>query len=107
MLRCAFETNSLNCWERLRHAGADAGDPCSRGPVQLLCRALRVAPACYRRLELVPAQPNEPLLLCSGLISEDEEEWIRGNQSSFCAVAGGRCSARRTPGVLSHVGHRV
>ncbi len=54
-----MRTNGLVCWaeEWMR---ADARY--TTEPVQLLCRTLALAPACYRRFELAHAQPEE--LLC-------------------------------------------
>ena len=53
------EVNTLQCSAdvRLPGAGPVAQTLCGESALQLLCRALRLAPACYRRFELAAAQP--------------------------------------------------
>ncbi len=56
------ETNRVQCLAE-ENPLDDGPGPHARhttDPVQLLCRALRLAPACYRRLELVPDQSYMP-----------------------------------------------
>ncbi len=49
-----MEMYRLHCWAEVRssHAGRAYGRRCLTNPVHLLCRALRMAPSCYRRFEL-------------------------------------------------------
>jgi len=51
-----MQTNRLKCWAEvpIRADGRYVTEP-----VQLLCRALRLTPPCYRRFELTAAQPQE------------------------------------------------
>ena len=59
-----IRTNDLLCTavERLPdHVGPEAERPVTKDSAQLLCRALRLAPLCYRRVELMAAQLHEPL----------------------------------------------
>jgi len=60
-----IEANDLWCTTKqtLPHdAGPEAeARACTTDSVQLLCRALRLAPACYRRFELAVQQPHEPI----------------------------------------------
>jgi len=63
-----LETNALYCSaeEKLRRAGREAY--CPDEPTQLLCRAMRLAPECYRRIEVAAAQPNKALTVRSNII---------------------------------------
>ena len=58
------ETNQLWIQSHERFSGPDA-HTCqlhsATDPVQLLCRAVRLAPACYRRFVWTAADPAEPL----------------------------------------------
>ncbi len=59
-----METNRLSCHATEQQPQARAGPEAARrsiDPVQLLCSALRLAPACYRRFELAFGYANEPL----------------------------------------------
>lgn len=53
-----LHTNQLHLWAG---EGAPHAYRCALDPAVLLCRALRLAPASYRRLELAAAQANAPL----------------------------------------------
>ena len=60
---------SLHCWatERVPQPGQQAaGRRCINNPVHLLCRALRMAPASYRRFELTTVRQQGPLALYNG-----------------------------------------
>ena len=52
-----MEAHRLHCWaeEESSEASAAHGRRCLENPVHLLCRALRMAPLCYRRFELAAA----------------------------------------------------
>jgi len=87
-----LETNALSCSaeERLQHARDKTKS--SRDPVQLLCRALRLAPRCYRRLELAPQFPDKPLvirgdllLLCAGTKPFPRRD--RDREATFANIA--------------------
>jgi len=59
-----IRTNDLLCTavERLPdHVGPEAERAPTTQSLQLLFRALRLAPLCYRRIELMAAQPHQPL----------------------------------------------
>ena len=60
-------------------------------PVQLLCRMLRMAPACYRRFELTARRPDAPLQIQTSVLvtSEDwsRERVFRPKTASFDSVA--------------------
>ncbi len=59
-----LDTNLLRLWVTERQPPAGPGSEALRDstePAQLLCRALRLAPACYRGFELAADQLNEPL----------------------------------------------
>ncbi len=60
-----METNRVECWatERLPTAGQWATGQYTTDPAKLLCRALRLAPACYCRFEWTAAVPEAPLEL--------------------------------------------
>ncbi len=45
------------------HVGPEVERAATADAVQLLCRALRLAPLCYRRIELMAAQPHKPLTI--------------------------------------------
>ncbi len=55
-----LETNRLICTatKRLAHVGSGAQRSCTGNAVHLLCRALRLAPACYRQFAFA-AYPRE------------------------------------------------
>ena len=66
-----METNRLSCHATEQQPQARAGPEAARrsiDPVQLLCSALRLAPACYRRFELAFGCDNEPLHVFGCLI---------------------------------------
>jgi len=59
-----LETNRLSCHATEQQPQARAGPEAARrsiDPVQLLCSALQLAPACYCRFELAFGRENEPL----------------------------------------------
>jgi len=59
-----METNLLRVWVTERQPPAGPGSEALRDstdPAQLLCRALRLAPACYRGFELAADQLDKPL----------------------------------------------
>ena len=96
-----METNWLHCQaneQLLPHAGADdLQHPRTKDSVELLCRALQLAPACYRRFELATPQPDEPLILESEIILKcgDEQEKHAGDAVGFVSVAGLAAAMRR------------
>ncbi len=49
-----LETICLTCYtgKRLAHVGSEAQRSCTSNAVHLLCRALRLAPACYRQFSI-------------------------------------------------------
>ncbi len=71
-LRSAIQTNKLHCTaiERLPHDSVPEEATArlrTRSSLQLLCRALRLAPPCYCRLEMAAEQPHEMLTIDSDL----------------------------------------
>ena len=65
------ETNQLHCYATGRPQQAEPAEAqglLDRNPVQLLCRALRLAPACYRRFELAARHPDAPLQLSGAAV---------------------------------------
>ena len=95
-LRMHFET--LHCaaeeWSP-QASRPDAGNRCATDPVQLLCRALRLAPECYRRFELTAARPDAALRVEANVVlswnenacwDEDDKVYSRG-EASFDSVA--------------------
>ncbi len=62
--------------EWLLPGGWAANEVCTTEPVRLLCRALRMAPPCYRRLEWAAAAADAPL-----------QVKVRGNTASFSSIA--------------------
>ena len=86
-----LETNDLFCSakERLPHAVPEAELENRAGnPVQLLCRALRMAPGCYSRFELAAQYRTLPLTL-SGAVSvksEDGQGWRGDGGAQFDTV---------------------
>jgi len=63
-----IETNSLWCWatERTPQPGSAAAKRCMNSPVHLVCRALRMAPACYCRFELTAKRQHLALQIFGG-----------------------------------------
>ena len=95
-----MESNRVRCsaTERLPQADPQSAGRCTVHPVQLLCRALRLAPACYRRFELVAAQPEAPLQIDSSvhLSWAGGVETVQGNGSaSFDSVNELKAAMRR------------
>ena len=62
-----IETNHLECEakEGPLLAGSGAAARRTAHPLQLLCRALRLAPTSYRRFEIAAAQPDAPISVFS------------------------------------------
>ena len=80
-----METNYLYCNAdvELPRAGPEADSLCSMQPVQLLCRALRWAPAGYRRFELMLQHANQPLKVAGGVITNHLwNEWDQASHGS-------------------------
>jgi len=65
-----LEANRLSCnaEDQLTPSGAPSQRPRTRNPVQLLCRALSLAPECYRRFEVTAKSPDEPLQVDSSVL---------------------------------------
>lgn len=62
-----LENNWLHCGAEERVPRAEAEAKCLSDSVQLLCRALRLAPRCYLRFELRAEHPEQSLKLRSTL----------------------------------------
>ena len=58
-----FVTNRVQCVAERASAGSEATAHRTLHPLQLLCRALHLAPPSYHRFELAAAQPDEPLYI--------------------------------------------
>ena len=87
-----LETNWLHCYaeEMMPYTEAEAEAFGSRDPVQLLCRALRLAPACYRRFELTARHPDAPLEIASAVLciyGSDQRKSDGGKAAKFGSVA--------------------
>ena len=87
-----LETNALTCRAEERLQRAEDKTKSSGDPVQLLCRALRLAPRCYHRLELAPRFPDTPLvirndllLLCAGTNPLPRRD--RDREATFANIA--------------------
>ncbi len=65
-------------------------------PAQLLCRALRLAPACYRWFELAAAKPEAPLMLMAMTSLRWDDMRASGmRMASFSGVAELAAALRR------------
>ncbi len=77
--------------EQLPAAGSATDGPLCTGPVQLLCRALRLAPASYRRFELSAARPDDGLDIEAAVFRDwddrDIQQHRRGTPMSFGSAA--------------------
>ena len=89
-----METNWLQCHaeETMPHGELVPKTFRAQHPVQLLCRALRLAPACYRRFELTARHPDTPLEITSGIVSvyvygNNEHKASGGGAAKFGSVA--------------------
>jgi len=62
-----IQTNQLECLanEGPTLAGSKAAPRRTIHPLQLLCRALRLAPTSYCRFEITAAQPDAPIIVVS------------------------------------------
>ena len=82
-----MQTNWLQCWAvaRLPHTEPAAEGRCLNHPVHLLCRALRMAPACYRRFELAAAEHDAKVhILGGGTIHMDGKERTHRGTATTC-----------------------
>ena len=61
-----METFALRC-VAMEAVDSEARRRCTKDPVQLLCRALRMAPTCYRQFELVACQPDSALQITGNI----------------------------------------
>ncbi len=70
-----LESSCLFCSaeEGLAHAGTQAQRACTGNAVHLLCRALRLAPASYRRFSLAADEPNAQLTVTGGVSVTDHD----------------------------------
>ncbi len=93
-----MRANTLCCWaeEWMTHSGVESDGRCTTDPVQLLCRALRLTPVCYRRFEIAAAQPDAPIVVKSEvfLCWPDEREH-RSKSASFEGLAQLEAAVRR------------
>jgi len=86
-----METNRVQ-WratERLATLGQWAIGQYTTDPAELLCRALRLAPACYRHFELTAAAPETPLELSSAVLlvwAAEPETTTHDRVASFDSV---------------------
>ena len=87
-----MEANYLHCWatERRPYPGHAAETRCLTKPVHLLCRALRMAPACYRCFELAAAYTERPLDIAgdSTVYAGDARRRYREDSAVFDSIAG-------------------
>jgi len=88
-----LEANRLS-WlasERMAHVGSEAQRACTGNAGQLLCRALRLAPACYRQFSLA-AQPRKgprmQLEIRDNLLDEPGGYGHEYSATDFDSVAG-------------------
>ena len=105
-----IQAKRLQCWARIRlpAAGRAAAERCIDDPVHLLCRALRMAPPCYRQFELVAGQDNLPPRIAGGgwvYIGDDKtmhgEDVAQFDSMTQCAAAMRRFAAAE--GLSVHV----
>ena len=83
------DTNFMGCWamERTPRPEPAAAGRCIKNPVHLLCRALRMAPASYRRFELTATEP--PLhVFGGGIIYVGNQKTLHEDRSvTFSSIA--------------------
>jgi len=89
------ETNHLKCWPRVElppEAPGARDDVWMRdwvvSPVQLLCRTLRLAPACYQCFELAVASPKKHLTVScgDGVSDSDDRDMYPDNSDDDCVL---------------------
>ena len=84
-----IEAHRLQCWGtvHLAHASSGCDERCLINPVHVLCRALRMAPPCYRRFEL--ATTHQPLHVSGGgiVLIDDERSFSRDTDVLFDSIA--------------------
>ncbi len=86
-----IETTSLLCWatERTPQPVPVAAGRCMKNPVHLLCRALRMAPACYCRFELTAKRQHLALHIFGGGIihAGDRKNLHKDRSVKFDSIA--------------------
>ena len=88
------ETNHLQCSAEvmLPSNARDAERDWTGDSVQLLCRALRLAPPCYRRVELAASCPDDTVIMIEGgvmLYREGRERsWRTAPPAVFVDIPG-------------------
>ena len=86
-----IEANALLCvaMERTPQAGVAVAKRCVKNPVHLLCRALRMAPASYRRFELTATRQHLPLHIIGGghMSVGDRMTRVKGRSVTFDSIA--------------------
>ena len=85
-----METNWLRCHAMDEQPQAGPGPEATRriaDPGQLLCRALQLAPACYRRFELAAARLGQPLEVSFELSCGGDKEASDGASATYASVA--------------------